>query len=406
MRVNTLKKGCFLQLRAMFFGSACRVLCLLCILAMPLSAQAAPASEGKVMGRKASLEIMVGQMIIAGFRGTGVVFHGNKDAVLEGEYGNLLEDVRQGRLGGVIYFDRDAVLQKYGRNILSLEQVAALSASLQKMAKIPLFIAIDQEGGRVARLLPEHGVPLMPSAKMMGLLPEKEVEHLAAKNAQYLARAGINLNFAPSLDVDVNPQSPVIGAVGRAFSADEKTVARYGAAFARGQWQGRVVSAFKHFPGHGSALFDTHHGMTDITSTWEERELFPYLALRDAPEPAMVMVAHIMHRALDANNPATLSPAIVTGLLREKIGWQGVVVTDDMQMGAITAETTSLRETVRRAVLAGSDILLFGNNLEHDPHLVRKVHGLLVDLVRSGEIAEERVALSYQRIMQLKKTAL
>ena len=404
MALYKRKKSCFSPLRGVFWGRACRVLCLLCIVAMPLSAQAVP--TGSAMGKKASLEVMAGQMILAGFRGTGVAFHGEKDAQREEEYANLLEDVRQGRLGGVIFFDRDAVLQKYGRNILSLEQVAALSASLQKAAKIPLFIAIDQEGGRVARLLPEHGVPIMPSAKMMGRLPEKEVEQLAAKNARYLARAGINLNFAPSLDVDVNPQSPVIGAVGRAFSVDEKAVARYGAAFARGQWQGRVVSAFKHFPGHGSALFDTHHGMTDITGTWQERELFPYLALRDAPEPAMVMVAHIMHRTLDANNPATLSPAIVTGLLREKIGWQGVVVTDDMQMGAITTETTSLRETVRRAVLAGSDILLFGNNLEHDPHLVRTVHGLLVELVRSGEIAEERVALSYQRIMRLKRTAL
>ena len=383
----------------------CLVLCLALGCLVPAGAQAAARNMKKATKtRPVSLETMAGQMILAGFRGTGARPQGQADRALAKEYAALLKDIRQGRLGGVILFDWDAELRVYGRNIVSVEQVAALSATLQKAAKIPLFIAIDQEGGRVARLLPEHGMPLMPSAKTMALLPEDEVERLAEKNAKALARAGINLNFAPSLDVDVNPQSPAIGAVGRSFSADEHKVARYGAVFARGQWQAGVVSAFKHFPGHGSARSDTHLGIADITDTWEERELFPFTALREAPVPSMVMVAHVMNRRLDRHNPATLSHPIVTGLLRTEIGWQGVVVTDDLQMGAITTATSSLRETVRRAVLAGSDILLFGNNMEHDPELVRKVHGMLVELVRGGEIPEERIAGSYERIMRLKAT--
>ena len=214
-----------------------------------------------------------------------------------------------------------------------------------------------------------------------------------------LADMGINLNFAPSLDLHW-PDSPAIGRQERAFSSEPAGVARHGAAFARGMRNARIVCCYKHFPGHGSARGDTHEGYADISETWSERELEPYRDLLGRNLPAMVMVAHVTLRRLD-DRPASLSPAVVTGLLREKLGFRGVIVTDDLDMEAVASQYP-LKERIRLAVNAGADILLFGNNLHYDEELPFLVHAALMELIDEGDIPPERIRASYERIRELK----
>ena len=341
-----------------------------------------------------SLEEMAGQMIMTGFRGAG-------EEPASDELAEVLADIRTGRVGGVILFDRDALTKAPGRNIISLEQTRLLITRLQASAPVPLFVAVDQEGGRVRRFREEHGVPPTPSAHELGLGSPQTTYNEALRLGGALRSAGVNLDFAPSLDVDINPQSPAIGALGRSFSADPLIVSAHGRAFAKGLADAGVLSCYKHFPGHGSATDDTHNGLADISSTWQRTELAPYRALLGAQPPAMVMMGHVVLRQKTGDLPASLSRKAVGGMLRRDLGWKGVVITDDLQMQAIEGQY-STREAVRLAVLAGVDILLFGNNLKHDPKEGSKIHAVLVDLVRAGEIPPRRIEESYKRIMKLK----
>ncbi|MCL1939896.1 MAG: glycoside hydrolase family 3 [Desulfovibrionaceae bacterium] len=343
-----------------------------------------------------SLEHMAGQMIMTGFRGTG-------EQPLSEDLQYLLPDIRAGRIGGVILFEPD-YLSKQTRNIRSLKQVAALTALLQKDAPVPLFVGVDQEGGKVRRFKEEHGFAASPSAAELGRGSPGTTRTEAARMGAALHAVGVNLNFAPVLDMNVNPQSPAIGALGRSFSAHPDHVAAHGRAFAEGLASAGVIPCYKHFPGHGSARHDTHLGLADVTATWTPEELEPYRRILPHTPPAMIMPGHIVHREKGGELPASLSPRIITGLLRGSLGWQGVVITDDLQMRAVE-DTYSMKEAVRLAVLAGADILLFGNNLRHDPQEGRKAHAALVELVREGSIPESRIRESYTRIMTLKAAA-
>ena len=215
-----------------------------------------------------------------------------------------------------------------------------------------------------------------------------------------MAEHGLNLDFAPVLDVNVNPESPAIGALGRSFSPDPKVVAAQGAAFLDGLHAAGVLGCVKHFPGHGSAGTDSHTGLPDITNTWTDMELAPFASVIASGRADMVMTAHLFDARLDPELPATLSPAVVTGLLRQRLGWHGVVVTDDLDMAAVS-ERFSLAERVRLAVEAGCDLLLFGNNLQYDPDVAHKAHAALLGLVRDGVVSEARVRQSYDRIQAL-----
>ena len=352
--------------------------------------------QARVSAKKpqATLEEMAGQMIMAGFRGTG-------EEPLSEDLRRLLDDIRSGRIGGVILFDRDHISKTPGRNIVSLDQTARLVAMLQAAAPVPLFVAVDQEGGRVRRLREEHGAPNTPSAREMGRGSTKATFDEALRLGETLRSVGINLDFAPSLDVDINPLSPAIGALDRSFSADPAEVAAHGRAFARGLARAGVLFCYKHFPGHGSATEDTHNGLTDVSSTWQKSELAPYRTLLTTQPPAMVMIGHVVLRQKTGDLPASLSRKAINGMLRRDLGWKGVVITDDLQMQAIDGKY-STREAVKLAVLAGVDILLFGNNLKHDPGEGGNIHAILVDLARSGEIPPKRIEESYKRIMKVK----
>lgn len=342
-----------------------------------------------------SLEVMAGQMILSGFRGTG-------DEQSE-ELDVILDDIVAGRVGGVIYFTVDAVTREPGRNITSLGQAARLSAALQQRAPVPLFIGVDQEGGRVRRFTEEHGVPATPSARVLGWGEPEATMAEAESLGALLRQAGVNLNFAPSLDVDSYPDSPAIGALGRSFSADPVEVAAHGLAFANGMHGVGIIACYKHFPGHGSAAGDTHLGLADITGTWSESELAPYRDVLSKSPPAMVMLGHMAHKDITGDLPASLSPAVVA-MLRNELAWDGVIITDDMQMRAIE-DAHSPEEAIQLAVEAGVDIVLLGNNLRHDALTARKAHAVLVELVQSGTVAESRVRESYERIMRLKRAA-
>ncbi|MDR3074297.1 MAG: glycoside hydrolase family 3 [Deltaproteobacteria bacterium] len=358
----------------------------------PLYPKDARAASGPFQ-QPLSLDAMIGQMLMTGFRGDGTA-----DTA---EFRAVTQDVRAGRIGGVILFDRDWQTKKRARNIRSTAQLTALCAFLQKNAPIPLFIAVDQEGGRVQRLRPEHGFPATPSASELGTGTPAETRKAARALGKRLRRIGITLNFAPVADVAVAPEGPAIGLLGRAFSRDAEQVAAHAAAFAEGLGQAGVIGCYKHFPGHGSAAKDSHHGLTDITASWSEDELVPYAALPRAP--LMVMTGHLLHEGLDPQYPASLSRAITSGLLRERLGWNGVVVTDDLEMDAV-AQFHSLEDRIRLAVSAGADIILFGNNLQYHPERSRRLHAALKNLVESGRIPPERIAESWARIRALKET--
>lgn len=358
---------------------ACLLGCLL-----PLIAGAARAAE-------ADLPAMIGQMLLVGFRGTDI-----HDA------DPIARDLTAGRVGGVILFDRDVLLGSEQRNIVDQAQLRALTAKLQALAgSRPLFVAVDQEGGKVRRLKEKHGFPALPSATDMAAAGPDATRALGAQSGAAMARVGINLDFAPVLDLASNPDNPVIAKLGRSFGADPEQVARLGGAFAQGLHDAGVLTACKHFPGHGSSSVDSHLGLPDVTATWKPEELQPYQRLLDAGLCDMVMPGHLLQRGLDPDRPASLSAAIVQGLLREKLGFDGVVVSDDLQMKAIPSDT-DLPGVVRTAVLAGVDLLLFGNNLAYDPNVASKVQDILLAEVAAGRIPEARIRQSYERIQKLK----
>jgi beta-N-acetylhexosaminidase len=262
-----------------------------------------------------------------------------------------------------------------------------------------LFISIDQEGGRVARLLAQHGFDfVLPAAQDLSALTMPEIYDKYKELGLQLFGLGFNLNFAPDTDVNVNPASPAIGALGRAYSADATLVGEYGRVAANGLNEAGIIASFKHFPGHGSAGTDTHAGLTDITSTWQEYELEPYA---DVPANTMVMVAHVINGKIDPTYPATLSQKTVNGLLRGQLGFQGVVITDDLQMGAIYDEY-GFAEALRLAILAGNDVLLLGNNLTYTENIGRLAHEEIMKMVHNGDIPRERIQESYERIIRLK----
>ena len=345
----------------------------------------------KITAVEPSLEEKIGQMLMVGFRGL---------AVVDGD--PILRDIRQYHLGGVILFDRDVASGGAQRNIASPGQVRELVATLQKAARVPLLVAIDQEGGRVARLKEQQGFPRSLSARFLGDRNDPQLTRReTAFMATALAAAGINLNLAPVVDLNVNPDNPVIAKLDRSFSSDPQVVVDQAEAFIAAHHERGVLCAIKHFPGHGSSRDDSHLGLVDVSETWSDVELEPYRRLIANGIVDVVMTAHIYNKQLDPVYPATLSRAVITGMLRGMLGYDGVVISDDLQMGAIRAEY-SWEETVQTAIDAGVDILLIANNTQFDPGVVPKTVDLIQTLVREGKVSPQRIDASYQRIQRLK----
>lgn len=338
------------------------------------------------------LDVWIGQMLMVGFRGTDL-----------DEEDPFLQTVRDLHLGGVVLFDYDVPSQTPVRNIVSSEQIRKLTAQLQASASTPLFIAIDQEGGKVARLKERHGFAPAPSQAELGRLDQEELTRSSARQvAELLASLGINLNFAPVLDLAVNPDNPVIAKLERSYGPEPDLVQRHARWTIEECHRAGVLCAVKHFPGHGASKDDSHLGLPDVTDLWSAVELQPYSSLIGEQLPDMVMIAHLYDAHWDQTYPATLSAAVVTGMLRQQLGFEGVVVSDDMQMGAIV-QNYSLEEGIELAVKAGVDILLFGNNSSYDSQIAHKASNILRQLVESKAISRDRIQQSYLRIFDLKE---
>lgn len=360
-------------------------ICLLFILFL----SASPASANTMQA--AEMDTMIGQMIMVGFRGMEI----DNDSP-------ITQDIEFAHIGGVILFNNDCLLDFGPRNIESPEQLKRLTDSLQKYSEIPLLVAVDQEGGRVQRLKAEQGFDETPSAAELGADGKPETAYKAGfEVGKNLRSSGFNLDFAPDLDVNVNPDNPVIGKLERSFSDDPDVVSKLGEAFIRGLRSQGIFSCVKHFPGHGSSTGDSHLGLTDVSSTWTEKELLPFEYIVKNNRTDMVMTAHIFNRNLDSEYPATLSSKVISDILRKKFGYNGVVITDDMQMKAIS-DSYGFEESIYRAVEAGADILLFGNNIAYEKGIGRRVFNVLKSMVEQGRISPERIKQSYDRIMKLK----
>jgi beta-N-acetylhexosaminidase len=335
-----------------------------------------------------SLSIKIGQMILIGLPSTTV------DPL-------VLNEIKAGKVGSIIFFEKNIPLTN---SYIELKKVIW---TYQKAAKIPLFVCIDQEGGRVNRLKSKYGFPNSITAFDMANGGMDSVLLYSEATAATLAGLGFNVNFAPVVDLANNPTNPIIAKFGRAFSNSEDTVIRYASAVVDIHRKYNVVTSLKHFPGHGSSKDDTHLGLADVTNTWEKRELVPYEKMIKQKHVDAVMTSHIVNKNLDQEgNPGTLSSSIIQGILRDRFHFNGVVFTDDMQMHAITKHY-GLEDAVKKAILAGVDIMTFSNNIVgSDVRTVDKVHDVIRDFVKRGEISEARIDESYRRIMALKKAFL
>lgn len=336
-----------------------------------------------------SLAIKIGQMILIGFPSTTV------DST-------VLKEIAAGKVGSVIFFEKNIPPQN------SFVALKKITWSYQQAAAIPLFICIDQEGGRVNRLKTKYGFPASITAAEMGKNKSLDsVRFYGESTASTLAGLGFNVNFAPVVDLGSNPTNPIIAKIGRAFSANEDSVSLYAKEFIKQHRKYGVLTSLKHFPGHGSSKDDTHKGIADVTSTWETRELKPYQSLIDSGYADAIMTSHIVNKKLDsAGNPGTLSAEIITGILRQRMHFNGVIFTDDMQMHAIT-KYYGFEEAIRLTLKAGVDIMTFSNNIAgSDVRTVDKVQEIVKDLIKRGEISEARIDESFNRIMTLKKNLL
>jgi beta-N-acetylhexosaminidase len=345
--------------------------------------------------KSAILRKKIGQLLMIGFRGMEAA-----------DPSSIVRDIRAGRIGGVVFFDRDLALGTSERNIRSPEQVKALVESLQSRASTPLLIAVDQEGGQVARLKEKTGFPVMLSAQHFGRTNDTELTlRCAERSATVMAACGFNLNFAPLVDLNVNPENPIIGKYDRSFGTDPDTVVRHALAVIEGHHRHGIACTLKHFPGHGSSLQDSHLGFTDVSDTWNEIELQPFRRIIFDGQADAIMTAHIFNRRLDPEFPATLSKKSITCLLREEMRFAGVVISDDMDMKAISAEYG--RETALELALnAGNDILLFANNLVYDPDIAARTQEMILALIAAGRVSAALIHRAYRRVMNLKKAIL
>lgn len=336
-----------------------------------------------------TLEERIAALLIVGFRGARLA-----DA-------SWVRDALADRgLGGVILFDRDQLTGK-ARNITSPDQVRRLTADLRAAAgDRPAFVSVDQEGGVVTRLSPAHGFPAVASEATIGRGTAAAAREWATALAGTLAATGFNLNFAPVVDLDVNPKSPAIGALDRSFSADPDIVVRMASIEIDAHRAGRVLTTLKHFPGIGSSTANTDFGVADVTNTWSRTELEPFRRLIASAKADLVMAGHVVNRHLDAKHPASLSRAVVGDLLRGELGWDGVTVTDDLQAAAIT-KAFGADEAVLLALEAGNDLLLFANQQVYDAEVVDRVVATIAGAVKAGRIPEARIDEAYGRVTRL-----
>ncbi len=338
-----------------------------------------------------TIEEKIGQLFIIGFEGSAI-----------SRNHPIAEDITKRNLGGVILFDKLIAKKLSINNIISSSQVKELTSDLQDLAGGNLLIAVDQEGGMVTRLKEQHGFPVTPSAELLGQRPDTgETADSSNLIAQKLNSLGINCNLAPVVDLNIYSQNPIIGAYGRSFSYQSDTVFKHAASWIKEHNNQNILTCLKHFPGHGSSRDDSHLGFVDISDTWRERELNPYRKFIETGYQEAIMVGHLFNSRLDANHPAPLSSSTVHTLLRGQLKHTGVIISDDMQMRAIT-DRYGLPEACCQALLAGVDMIIIGNNLAHDPKILQKVQRKIVTSIKNGILTEDRINEAFEYVQHYK----
>jgi beta-N-acetylhexosaminidase len=322
-----------------------------------------------------TVEQKVGQLMVVSFSGTAMSAEAERM-------------VREYHAGGVILFQQ---------NLVRAEQTRRLTAQLQGAAKVPLLVAVDQEGGPVVRVL--DGATAFPAQMAVGAtFSTQAAAGVAAETAKELRALGLNVNFGPVADVNSNPRNPIIGT--RAYGADPAMVGRLAAAAVQGAQGAGVLAVAKHFPGHGDADVDSHRALPLIEhplTRLQTVELPPFRAAVEAGVDG-IMTAHLLLPALepDPKRSATLSPAVL-GYLREQLGFKGLIVTDDLEMGAIVNDYGTA-EAAKLAFQAGADVLLFRRDVAEQ----QRAHGLLVAAIKNGEIPQQRLDASVRRVLEAK----
>ena len=337
-----------------------------------------------------TLKKMIGKMLIVGF----------VDKEID-ENSEIVSLINRYELGGVILFDRFYNDKTKVKNINSPKQLKLLTMKLQSFAKKPLLISVDQEGGRVARLKPKYGFEATPSAKAVSDNDEYMSKHIYNALARTLRENGINCDFAPVVDLALNPDNKVIYGLNRSYGATSGEVVKYAKIFMDSLKNEGVISVLKHFPGHGSSLGDSHEGYVDVSKTWSEAELEPYIELIKSSEVPMIMSAHVYNSKLDEKYPATLSYNVNTKLLREKLGFKGILVSDDLQMKAISSNY-NIEQIVTLSINSGVDMLLFANQLATQD--IDALVTVILKEVKEGNISLERIKESNARVEQLYKS--
>jgi beta-N-acetylhexosaminidase len=331
---------------------------------------------------RAAVEADAGQTLLMGFAG---------ESASSASARALAGHLASGRAGGVMVL---------GNNIGTRNELLGLTALFRAEGN-PL-IAVDQEGGRVQRLSTGQGFTRLPRASAVGSqMSVAEAEALYASAGRELMAAGFNFNLAPVVDLH-DPANPVIGQNGRAFSADPEVVVRFAEACIDGFASAGVRTAIKHFPGHGTSRGDSHEGPVDITRTWKGEEILPFQRLIATGKVEAVMAGHLVNGQLSNDGlPATLSAAMIDGYLRGLLGFDGLVISDDLDMGAVR-EVATLREAVIGALGAGIDLLILSNSLEPDPDLAAEAVGWIGAAVASEELSAARVAEAAGRVRRMK----
>lgn len=337
------------------------------------------------------LTTLLGQLFIIGFHGPSI-----------GESSTIAEDIAKRNLGGVILFENFLNTPGENGNIVSPDQLTALTDQLRSLSSTKLLITIDQEGGKVRRLKERSGFPHLPSAAEMGRDPEYRESTLQAKaTGKMLAEVGINMNFAPVADLNSNPQSPVIGKIERSFSADPTVVTKHCEIWLDELHNANVLGCLKHFPGHGSSTVDSHKDFVDISNTWDNQELQPYRDLIDRGKVEAIMMGHLFHKDFDEIYPASLSSNTVNGFLRKEMGFEGAVITDDLQMKAITSRY-GLLEAILLALNGGVDMIIIGNNLANDQDILARAIEYIELAIKQNRISLGTLEKAYYRVQRLK----
>lgn len=333
----------------------------------------------------ATLDEMIGQMVLVGFDG--------KDTN-SGSVKALVADIKANKVGGVLFL---------GHNIGTANQVFGLTYAFQNASPFKTLLTIDQEGGRVVRIKPNIGAPKLASAAQMTKVSKQAAHDEYFKTAQYLNSLGFNVNFGPVVDLAINKSNPVIAKLGRSYGTDLETVAHYAYMFVEAHHSNGMLTALKHFPGHGSSAGDSHKGFVNVSKSWSATELEPFKYLIEWQAADMVMAAHVFLDSMsdDGKVPTSLSKKAITDVLRTELGYNGVVVSDDMAMGAITKNFTS-KAAIIKAINAGTDIVMMSYRKNTKGSLGSWVHNTIKQAVANGQINQQVIINAYTRIQTMK----